>query len=101
MRSGQLDYPSSIDALAMLGLGLAEGCVQTTHHPPDVFAHAGRLRDNIRFIHKSDVTLVGVLFEPSLLSPDFMQYRRAFLGFPGARTVAILLSGRLAFVVLA
>jgi cytochrome P450/glycosyltransferase involved in cell wall biosynthesis len=74
------DYPSSMD-LAILGLGLAEGCVQTTHHTLDVFAHAGRLRDNIRFIHKSDVTLVGVLFDPSLLSPDFMQYRRAFLGF--------------------
>ena len=67
--------------LAILGLGLVEGCVQTTHHTLDVFAHAGRLRDNIRFIHKSGVALAGVLFDPSVLPPDFMKYRRAFLGF--------------------
>jgi len=73
------NYPHSMD-LAILGCGVLHGLVRINDITLDVFAHEGRLRDNIASIHRSELKLVDVLFDPALLPAGAMRYRRNFVG---------------------
>ena len=73
------EYPTSMD-LAIFGLGLSKRCVQADHYTLDVFAHEGRLRDDINYIHRSGLRLVDVLFDERILPRECLKYRREFLG---------------------
>jgi cytochrome P450 len=55
--------------------------VQADHYTLDVYAHEGRLRDEINYIHRSGIRLVDLLFDERILPPDCLTYRREFLGF--------------------
>ncbi|MCC6889144.1 MAG: cytochrome P450 [Hyphomicrobiales bacterium] len=74
------DYPSSMD-LAILGLGLLKGCIQIDHYTLDVFAHAGRLREDIHYIDRSALRLAEILFDADDLPPACRTLRSAFVGF--------------------
>ncbi|MFN0262779.1 cytochrome P450 [Tepidamorphus sp. 3E244] len=74
------DFPTSMD-LAILGLGLLRGAVLCPHVTLDVFAHEGRLRENVDYIHASGLKLADVLFDPAILPPEAMARRDDFVGF--------------------
>jgi cytochrome P450 len=73
-------YPHSTD-LAILGCGLLRGLVLINDITLDVFDHENRLRDNIASIHRSELKLVDMLFDPALLPAGAMRYRRDFVGY--------------------
>lgn len=74
------EFPTSMD-LAVLGLGLLRGCVQSDFCTLDVISHQGRVRDNVNYVDTSDLQLVDVLFDEKLLPAEALAAKRDFVGF--------------------
>lgn len=78
-RPPPFDYPHGMDR-AVAGLAMLHPVAQTDATTLDIYAHAGRLRDNIASIDASGLRLVDVLFDPAVLPPAAMAHRTAFIG---------------------
>jgi enediyne biosynthesis protein E7 len=67
--------------LAVLGAGLMRKTVQIGDITLNVWAHDGRLRNDIHSIHQSGLRLVDMLFRQDALPPAARKYRNTFLAF--------------------
>lgn len=71
------DYPHGTDR-AILGYALLHSSIKIDFTTLEVYDHPGRLRDNIASIDRSGAGLADLLFDPALLPPAAMCYRRRF-----------------------
>jgi enediyne biosynthesis protein E7 len=67
--------------LAVLGAGLVRKTVQIDALTLNVWAHDGRLRNDIHSIHQSGLRLVDMLFKGDAVTPQARQFRNTFIAF--------------------
>jgi len=72
--------PISAD-LAILGIGLLRGGVQSDFCTLQVVTHEGRLRDDVEYVDSSGLRLVDILFNEKILPPEALAYKSDFIGF--------------------
>jgi glycosyltransferase involved in cell wall biosynthesis len=54
-------------------------CATFPHATAEIHAHSGRMRDNIAAVLETGLKTVDALFQPDVLPPEAMRYRRLFV----------------------
>ena len=68
-----------MDIVAIAQTFLHYPCRYTDHVLLEVYAHNGRLRENIDSIRSDGLQIIEILFHPQLMRPDCMRYKRDFV----------------------